>query len=482
MSRSKEGQPATDAIQEVLAGWRDRAVRVILGVVVVIGLPAWGAVVMNGIRSGEMGPLLWVYPIVYLTIVALALLPRIDHRVRIWGLLILAYVNGCASMARLGLLGSGRLYLLLVPVFAAVLVGGRAGLATAMLSLATYVFFAAQADSGVVLWNEAGVALAAFMLTTVLLVARFGHFQLRILRRERRARSQLEVARRELEAYSRTLEEKVQERTARLTEANRRLEQELAFAGRIQASFMASELPEIPAWQCAAALVPARETSGDFFDLFPLPNGDSGNGHGDRSGRYGVLIADVVDKGVGAALFMALCWALLHTYARRYPDEPARVLAAVNRRILRDTHAGQFVTVFYGVLDTEVGAFRYANAGHPPPYHLRQGVLSPLARTGMPLGILEEEQWEERTLHFDPGDLCLFYTDGVTEAQDRHGDFFDARRLARVFQLNAGGSAQEVKQAVLDEVARFTGEVPQADDMTLLALAHRNCGVQRSEL
>lgn len=476
MNRSNERQPSgADAIHEALARWRERAVRVILGVVAVIGLPAWGAVVLNGIRSGETGPLLWVYPIVYLTIVALALLPRIDHRVRIWGLLILGYVNGCASMARLGLTGSGRLYLLLVPVFATVLVGARAGLATAMLSLATYVFFAAQAGAGVALWSEAGVALAAFMLTTVVLVARFGHFQLRILRRERRARSQLEVARRELEAYSRTLEEKVQERTARLTEVNRRLEQELAFAGRIQASFMASELPEIPAWQCAAALVPARETSGDFFDIFPLSNGGSGS-DGDVGangrGRYGILIADVVDKGVGAALFMALCWALLHTYARRYPDEPARVLAAVNGRILRDTHAGQFVTVFYGVLDAAAGTLRYANAGHPPPYHLRPGALSALTRTGMPLGILEEEQWEERTIDLRPGDLCLFYTDGITEAQNGNGDFFEAERLKVVLEESAGRSAEEVKEAVLDEVTGFAGDVAQADDITLMVLVH----------
>lgn len=485
MDRSEKKQPSgADAIQEVLAEWRARAVRIILVVVAFIGLPAWGMVIVNGIRSGETGPLLWVYPIVYLTIVTLAVLPRIDHRLRIWGLLILGYVNGCASMARLGLTGSGRLYLLLVAVFATVLVGTRAGLAMAMLGLATYVFFAAQAGTEVALWTEAGIALAVFMLTAVVLVGRFGHFQLRILRRERRARSQLEVARRKLEAYNRTLEEKVQERTARLTEANRRLEQELAFAGRIQASFMASELPEIPAWQCAAALVPARETSGDFFDVFPLSGGSNGNGRataGNASERYGILIADVVDKGVGAALFMALCWALLHTYARRYPDEPARVLAAANRRILRDTHAGQFVTVFYGVLDASAGLLRYANAGHPPPFLLRNGQLTALTRTGMPVGILEGQTWEEKTVQFLPGDLCVLYTDGVTEAQNGRGDFFDAQGLASVLQHSAGHSAEAVKETILREVHRFAGDVAQADDITLLALAHTNSSVQRSE-
>lgn len=477
-------------IQEVVAGWRARAVRVILAVVAVIGLPAWGAVIVNGIRSGEMGPLLWVYLIVYVSIAALALLPRIDHRLRIWGLLVLGYVNGCASLMRLGLTGSGRLYLLLIPVFTTVLAGTRAGLATAMLSLATYVFFAAQVGAeAAASWIEAGAALAVFMLSSVVLLARFGRFQIRILQRERRARGELEVAREELEAYSRTLEEKVLERTARLTEANRRLEQELAFAGRIQASFMASELPQIPSWQSAAALVPARETSGDFFDLFPLPqaggnrNGEGSNGHGggDRPGRYGILIADVVDKGVGAALFMALCWALIHTYARRYPEEPGRVLAAANRRILRDTHAGQFVTIVYGVLDAETGVFHYANAGHPPPFLLHHGQLSALERTGIPLGILEGEQWREKVLCLRPGDSCFFYTDGVTEAQNGRGDFYEAERLAAVLARNAGRSAQEVKGAVLEDVARFTGDVAQADDITLLALAHTGAGRQEGD-
>ncbi|MDX1616544.1 MAG: PP2C family protein-serine/threonine phosphatase [Candidatus Promineifilaceae bacterium] len=479
------GQPGpevTDAVGEVLAVWRARAARVILVIVAVIGLPAWGAVIWNGLRNDEMSPLLWVYLLVYLSIAVLALLPRIDYRLRIWGLLFLGYANGFASLLRLGLTGSGRLYLLLVPVFTTVLVGARAGLITAVISLATYALFAVRAGAAAApSWIEAGIALAAFVLSTVILLGRFSHFQLQILRREWRARSQLEVARQELEAYSRTLEQKVRERTAKLAEAkqqaeiaNRRFEQELAFAGRIQASFMASELPAIPLWQHAATLLPARETSGDFYDLFPLPEGDGTDTPQASSRRYGVLIADVVDKGVGAALFMALCWALLHTYARRYPGSPARVLAAANRRILRDTHADQFVTVFYGVLDAKTGLLRYANAGHPPPYHLRHGQISELARTGIPLGIRENERWTERSLRFQPGDLCFLYTDGITEAQNRQADFFGWQRLAATLREHSDGSAEAVQAAVLDSVGRFSGDVAQTDDITLLVLAHTN--------
>lgn len=474
-AKSEQPGPAdsVNGVGEVIAGWRARAVRVLLAVVAVIGLPAWGTVIANGIRSGEMRGLLWVYLIVYLAIAALAVLPGIDQRVRIWGLVILGYANGLASLARLGLDGSGRLYLLLVPIFTTVLVGTRAGLATAVASLVTYAFFAARVGAAAsAAWVEAGTALAAFVFSAVVLLGRFSQFQLQILRREREARTQLEAAREALQAYSASLEEKVLERTARLAEAkqeaeaaNRRFEQELAFAGRIQAGFMAAQLPQIPAYESAAALIPARATSGDFYDVFSLP-GD----------RYGILIADVVDKGVGAALFMALCWALLHTAARQYPDEPAQVLAATNRRILRDTHAEQFVTVFYGVLEPASGRMLYANAGHPPPYHLRDGELSSLLRTGIPLGIRDGERWVQESVVVQPADLCVFYTDGVTEAQNGDGGFFEAGRLVAILEQCGGCPAAEVRAAILDALAHFAGETVQADDITLLVLAHTGAG------
>lgn len=450
-----------------LPQWRARAARITLIALATFGLPAWGAVVFNAWRAQAMTPLVWTYVAIYAAILALALIPSASPRLRIWGLLVLGYSNGCLSLLRLGLDGSGRLYLLALPIFATVLVGTRAGLATAFLSAATYFLFAAQVGAAqAALWLEAGVALAAFMLVTVVLLGRFSRLQSRTLNRERRARKQLEAARAQLAEYSATLEDKVRERTAELAQAtqvaeaaSRRFEEELLFAGRIQAGFMASELPQIPAWQQAAALVPARETSGDFYNIFPLP-GD----------RYGILIADVVDKGVGAALFMALCWALLHTYARRFPDDPARVLAAVNRRILRDTHAGQFVTVFYGVLCPQTGELTYASAGHPPPFRLREGRMHPLTKTGMPLGILEDEQWQQRAIVFRPGDLCLLYTDGVTEAQNAGGDFYDVQRLAATLRRSAGRSAAQIRRAVLEDLARFTGDVAQADDITLVVL------------
>jgi serine phosphatase RsbU (regulator of sigma subunit) len=458
--------------QDETTTWRAQAIRVVLIGVAIIGLPAWGSVFMDGLLKGEMSPLLWIYVAVYASVITLAILPRIDHRLRIWGLLILAYANGCASLFRLGLMGSGRLYLLLIPVFTMVLIGTRAGIAASLISLVTYIFFATQVGVGETqAWVEAGTALAAFLISTVILLDRFSQFLLQTLRKERQTRNQLEVAQAELEAYSHELEEKVQERTASLETAkqqaeaaNKRYEQELLVAGQIQTSFMAAELPEIPAWESAATLIPARETSGDFYDIFSLP-GEQGN-------RYGILIADVVDKGVGAALFMALNWALLHTYAHQYPNEPARVFAAANRRILRDTHAGQFVTVFYGVLDPRTGVLLYANAGHPPPYRFWDGKLSTLERTGAALGIFEDGQWEQKMVRFQPGDLCLFYTDGITEAQNVNRHFFEVNQLARLLQKMTTRSAEEIRGALISDLMGFIGDNPHQDDITLLVLKY----------
>ena len=138
--------------------------------------------------------------------------------------------------------------------------------------------------------------------------------------------------------------------------------QELAVAGQIQASFLPTELPLKHGWRPAATLQPARETSGDFYDAFPLPNG-----------KLGLLVADVSDKGMGAALYMALARTLLRTYAFEYHTRPTTFCAFANRRILTDTQAGLFVSVFYAVVDPYTASLTYANAGHCPAFVLRSG-------------------------------------------------------------------------------------------------------------
>jgi serine phosphatase RsbU (regulator of sigma subunit) len=241
-----------------------------------------------------------------------------------------------------------------------------------------------------------------------------------------------------------------------------RIESDLAVAGQIQASFLPEGVPQIPGWQLAASLEPARETSGDFYDVIPLPNG-----------RWGIVVADVADKGTGAALYMALSRTLIRTYAVEHDSQPALVFRAANRRILADARAYLFVTVFYGILDPATGMLAYCNAGHNPPYLLSGftgDAIQTLPRTGLPLGILEEGTWDQRTAQLSPGSTLVVYSDGIPEAQDPRGDFFGQERLLKLLQAHRGSSAEALQDVVLATVHQFTGQTSPAphDDITLV--------------
>ncbi len=253
-----------------------------------------------------------------------------------------------------------------------------------------------------------------------------------------------------------------------LQDANTRMERELALAGQVQASFLPRVLPELPGWQLAVMLNPARETSGDFYDVNLLPNG-----------CLGLLVADVVDKGVGAALFMALSWSLIRTYAAEYPMQPDAVLNAVNQSILKETSALQFVTVFYGILDPVTGTLIYCNAGHCPPHLFRaqsQAEVRQLDPTGTALGIFEDKTWVQGVVQLAPGDVLVLHTDGVTEARKGPGMLFGSERLLQAVRTalasreTGGPFAQDVVEAIMAEVGQFVSGAPQSDDIALVVL------------
>ena len=244
--------------------------------------------------------------------------------------------------------------------------------------------------------------------------------------------------------------------------ANRKMAQELALAGEVQTSFLPHDLPEFPGWQITATLRPARETSGDFYDFISLPNG-----------RLGIVVADVCDKGAGAALYMALSWTLIRTYASEYPVQPESVLRAVNRRIIKDTVTNHFVTVFYGILDPVTGMMVYCNAGHCGPY-LINGLdnenIRKLINTGVPLGVFGKETWEQGSVQLTPGDVLVLYTDGIIEAENAQGEFLGMDRLLELVRTNLGRPAQEIQDSILADVHRFAGDTPQSDDIALIVL------------
>jgi sigma-B regulation protein RsbU (phosphoserine phosphatase) len=242
-----------------------------------------------------------------------------------------------------------------------------------------------------------------------------------------------------------------------------RVSQQLEDAAKIQASFLDYELPRIPGWQLSVALQPAGQISGDFFDVFLLDNG-----------RIGIIIADVMDKGVGAALYMALSRTLLRTYASETNGDPELVFFATNQRILADTNAEMFVTAFYGVLDPSTSMLTYCNAGHNPPLLLRSEesiVTRELIRTGIPIGINEGATWSPVSLQMQAGDLLILYTDGIPDAQNSSNKLLTLTPIIEVAKQKLGRSAEEVQAAILDTVSDFVGGARQYDDITIMVLS-----------
>ena len=262
--------------------------------------------------------------------------------------------------------------------------------------------------------------------------------------------SQIASALRQAEAYRQTLE-------------YQKVSQELTLAGRIQASFLPNQIPDLPGWQLAVTLLPARATSGDYFDFIPLSDG-----------KLGLLIADVADKGIGPALYMAMSRTLIRTYAMEFAAQPQAAIQATNKRLLQDARVNLFVTLFYGALDSSTGILTYVNAGHNPPYLLsskENGDATPLEKTGIPIGIDEDAQWEERTIQIAPGDVLLLYTDGITESQNNEGESFDEDLLVETAVSQFGQTAHDIQAAILESAQNFVGNNPQSDDIALMVLS-----------
>jgi serine phosphatase RsbU (regulator of sigma subunit) len=241
-----------------------------------------------------------------------------------------------------------------------------------------------------------------------------------------------------------------------------RVSQELQLAGNIQSSLLPRSFPDLPGWQIAVTLDPAGETSGDFFDIIPLSNG-----------KIGIVIADVMDKGIGPAIYMTLSRTLIRTYATEFDVQPDVVFFATNERILKDTHANLFVTAFYGVLDPETGTMEYSNAGHNPPYLLSTregGIIESLQGTGLPIGMDADATWNQESVQILPGDSLILYTDGIPEAQNGEGEFFQENSLVTAAKNHLGQPAEAVQKAILDSVYEFIGEAPALDDITLMVL------------
>ncbi len=235
------------------------------------------------------------------------------------------------------------------------------------------------------------------------------------------------------------------------------LERELQMARDLQASLLPHETPHVVSWDFAVYWQPARQTSGDFYDFIPTERG------------VAVVIADVSDKGMPAALFMALSRTIVRASLVQ-SDSPADGMMHANQLICADSPNSMFVTLFAAQIDRAGNDLIYVNAGHNPPYLYRAAEDQPqrLGRTGMALGIDDTMRCEQRVVHLDPGDALILYTDGILDALNAHGEEFGDKRLRRICAQHRAETATHIVAALRDEVLRFVGDQPLADDCTVV--------------
>ncbi len=249
----------------------------------------------------------------------------------------------------------------------------------------------------------------------------------------------------------------------------RSLERELEIGRQIQQGFLPETLPDAPGWDLAARFRPARQVAGDFYDAFWMPTEDGAR-------RIGLVVADVCDKGVGAALFMALFRSLLRATAQAASGPPAgdpllHVVRTVNDYIAT-THdrANMFATVFFGALDPASGHLRYVNAGHDAPLVVDpDGQRRPLDPTGPALGLMPGVTFSAGETTLAPGATLAAFTDGASDAQGPDGAFFGEARLLDLLAAPAA-SAEALLDGVDAALAAHTHGAEAFDDVTLLAV------------
>ncbi len=243
-----------------------------------------------------------------------------------------------------------------------------------------------------------------------------------------------------------------------------RLEEELRIARQIQMSLLPQRAVEMSGLRVAALCLPATEVGGDYYDLLPL-----------GPDRLAVVVADVSGKGTSAALYMAELKGLVLSLSRVH-DSPARLLCEANRILAQSLDSRTFITMTYAVVDLGARRVRFARAGHNPLIRLAagQGQSQVLAPPGLGLGIDRGEAFdailEEAEVPLDPGDLLVFFTDGLSEAMNPQSELFGERRLRDVIEQASQLGSEELKERILDEIRRFAAGAAQHDDMTLVVL------------
>jgi serine phosphatase RsbU (regulator of sigma subunit) len=240
------------------------------------------------------------------------------------------------------------------------------------------------------------------------------------------------------------------------------LSAELRRAAEVQQRLLPREAPVIPGCEFAGMMSPAKQLGGDYYDYIPLPQG-----------HMGLVIADVSGKGTEAALFMPSIEVALRmdASASMRTDE---ILSTLNKVLYEVADQTRYITIFYAKLDPVSRTLQYTNAGHPPPLILRESEEPIWLLEGGPVvGMLPEATFEMGSVPLLPGDVVVFYTDGVVEAQNTNGDFYSTERLLSVVRANRHRSAQELVSAIQTSVVSFAANRELQDDLTLMVLKVR---------
>lgn len=239
-----------------------------------------------------------------------------------------------------------------------------------------------------------------------------------------------------------------------------RLERELEIARQTQQSILPDHLPEREGYDFGARMIPARVVGGDFYEFISLDNE-----------HLGVVIGDVTDKGLPAALFMALTYSLVSVDAMQ-TGSPAETIRNVNRHLLSMNAAGMFVTLLYGILDYRTGQFRYARAGHLVPIVIDpdgQTVKIPV-NTGQPLGLFKDPLLDEQSITIPPGGMFLMYSDGLNEASNPEGDEFGYQRLYETLSQHRHQPAQAICEQLWLAIQAHAGCTQPQDDFTTVVI------------
>lgn len=254
----------------------------------------------------------------------------------------------------------------------------------------------------------------------------------------------------------------------------KKMDLDLSLASNIQLMLLPKEYPRIRNLDIDAVYIPAQKVGGDLYDFFPL-----------SETRMGVAIADVSGKGIPASLMMTICRCTLRHFSVIH-DSPARVLSEVNRTMSPDLRQDMFITLIFGIVDTEKNEVVFARAGHELPlvaYHdpvTGTQTSEMVGSEGVAVGLMDAELFdtiiEDKRIPFDPGSVLVFYTDGVTEAANEDGVEFSGGRLADTVKTLRSRSCRELNAGIIHSVERFAGPDGITDDISLVTIKHLSAG------